>query len=286
MKLTALEKQVIQAFKDDCYVGDVGWENPGAMTWADELSHTMKSDYGMSGKTFSGVMSSLYKKELVYGNNESFGLTKKGIEAAKKLNNKGENNMARKNQSKGNVEQEDSMQTQEQTKKPAPKEKAPKVVKAPDHNDLVVAHKNLFGSKAPTDTETILLHFSNALINVDDVMDDLIEDGYEIAELPDNRGELFSMWMEESKKWTRRNSKKVKAKKAKEHKPNRADYMVQILNQSKKKPMTKKAMVDTMVQSYGGSEKEAKFQVDVFCRLVESLGLFEHKEDKLKFKGV
>jgi len=85
MHLTEKEKQVLKAFKDDCYVGDVGWENEGAMTWTDEFSLDMQSDYGMAPSTFSGVMSSLYKKGLLYGNNESFGLTKKGVEAARSV---------------------------------------------------------------------------------------------------------------------------------------------------------------------------------------------------------
>ena len=75
-KLTINEIAVLDAFTKDCYVRDHGWEDPLAGAWVDGFHE----ECNMSGKTFSGVMSSLIKKDILWtlGPGESFGLTDKG----------------------------------------------------------------------------------------------------------------------------------------------------------------------------------------------------------------
>ncbi|MFW6026152.1 MAG: hypothetical protein ACOCRX_07400 [Candidatus Woesearchaeota archaeon] len=80
-KLTKLERKVIITYMNDDYVSDYGWDNEHAGAWIDVLSENC----GLKGRLFSGVMSSLYKKELIIGNDECFSLTKKGIEVARTL---------------------------------------------------------------------------------------------------------------------------------------------------------------------------------------------------------
>jgi len=67
----------------------------------------------------------------------------------------------------------------------------------------------------------------------------------------------------------------------KESKPTRAKVMANILFLSTKTPMNKKKMSDEMIKMYGGSENEAKFQVDHSTRLLKELGLLEEKDGKL-----
>jgi len=67
----------------------------------------------------------------------------------------------------------------------------------------------------------------------------------------------------------------------KEGKPTRAKVMANILFLSTKTPMNKKKMSDEMIKMYGGSENEAKFQVDHSTRLLKELGLLEEKDGKL-----
>ena len=67
----------------------------------------------------------------------------------------------------------------------------------------------------------------------------------------------------------------------KEGKPTRAKVMADILFLSTKTPMNKKKMSDEMIKMYGGSENEAKFQVDHSTRLLKELGLLEEKDGKL-----
>ena len=80
------------------------------------------------------------------------------------------------------------------------------------------------------------------------------------------------------------NDKKEEVKKEevkKEGKPTRARVMANILFLSTKTPMNKKKMSDEMIKMYGGSENEAKFQVDHSTRLLKELGLLEEKDGKL-----
>ena len=80
------------------------------------------------------------------------------------------------------------------------------------------------------------------------------------------------------------NDKKEGVKKEgvkKESKPTRAKVMANILFLSTKTPMNKKKMSDEMIKMYGGSENEAKFQVDHSTRLLKELGLLEEKDGKL-----
>ena len=80
------------------------------------------------------------------------------------------------------------------------------------------------------------------------------------------------------------NDKKEGVKKEgvkKEGKPTRAKVMANILFLSTKTPMNKKKMSDEMIKMYGGSENEAKFQVDHSTRLLKELGLLEEKDGKL-----
>ena len=80
------------------------------------------------------------------------------------------------------------------------------------------------------------------------------------------------------------NDKKEGVKKEgvkKEGKPTRAKVMANILFLSTKTPMNKKKMTNEMIKMYGGSENEAKFQVDHSIRLLKELGLLEEKDGKL-----
>lgn len=81
MKLTEREKRVIRAYKKDDFVMDDGWESLEAGAWVKGFHE----DCNMNGKEFSGVMSGLSKKGLIYTNSESFSLTEKGIEIARTL---------------------------------------------------------------------------------------------------------------------------------------------------------------------------------------------------------
>jgi len=82
MKLTENEKKVIEAYKKDDIVSDEGWDDPQSCTWITDF----KDDCGIESKTFSGVISSLAQKGVIWTNGESFGLTQEGIEAAKTIN--------------------------------------------------------------------------------------------------------------------------------------------------------------------------------------------------------
>lgn len=82
-KLTINEIAVLDAFTKDCYVRDHGWEDDMAAGWIDGFHE----DCNMNGKTFSGVMSSLVKKDILWTNGpgEAFGLTDKGREVVTTL---------------------------------------------------------------------------------------------------------------------------------------------------------------------------------------------------------
>ena len=77
--LTDLEIKVIKAYKKDDFVNDYGYEHPEAGAWVVGFH----KDCGMSGKVFSGVMSSLSKKGVILCNGESFQLSEEGIEIAR-----------------------------------------------------------------------------------------------------------------------------------------------------------------------------------------------------------
>jgi hypothetical protein len=81
VELTEKEIIVLKKFKDDDFVSDVGWENPKASTWVEDFHKDCK----MSGKEFSGVMSSLVKKDIIWSTGESFGLKDAGREFLKTL---------------------------------------------------------------------------------------------------------------------------------------------------------------------------------------------------------
>ena len=87
MKLTEREIKVIKVYKEDDFVSDFekvkgdGWKSEKACTW---LRH-MAEDCGFSGKEFSGVMSSMVQKGLIFTDGICFGLTIKGIKEAEKL---------------------------------------------------------------------------------------------------------------------------------------------------------------------------------------------------------
>ena len=80
MKLTELEKKVVDAYKKDDIVSDGGWEN-GSPAWVEGFMFYE----GMDGKTFAGVMSSLKKKRIIWTNGEAFGLTAMGIQVARDI---------------------------------------------------------------------------------------------------------------------------------------------------------------------------------------------------------
>ncbi len=81
MKLTEREIKVIKVYKKDDFVNDCGFEDPDAATWVKNFH----KDCGMNGKEFSGVMSSLCKKGFADTNGESWWLTEKGIDEARKI---------------------------------------------------------------------------------------------------------------------------------------------------------------------------------------------------------
>lgn len=77
-----------------------------------------------------------------------------------------------------------------------------------------------------------------------------------------------------------------KEKTAKAPKKTRGDIMADILRDTKKTPMTKKQMIDEMQQRYSGSANEAAFNVYLFTRLLESLGLTKQdNEGKVTYIG-
>ena len=79
VSLTESEEKVLKAYMKDDFVSDHGWDSPDAGAWSQDFH----KDVGMNGTSFSGVMSSLCKKDIFWSNGESFGLTTKGIEVAK-----------------------------------------------------------------------------------------------------------------------------------------------------------------------------------------------------------
>jgi hypothetical protein len=81
VQITEKEIVVLKTFKDDDFVSDVGWENPKAFTWVVDFHKDCK----MSGKEFSGVMSSLIKKGIILSTGESFGLSDAGREVLRTL---------------------------------------------------------------------------------------------------------------------------------------------------------------------------------------------------------
>ncbi len=80
-ELTRNEAMVIEAYKQDDFVSDNGFDNEWASTWVDGFHKIV----GMGGMTFAGVMSSLSQKGVIDTNGESFSLTPKGIEIARNL---------------------------------------------------------------------------------------------------------------------------------------------------------------------------------------------------------
>jgi hypothetical protein len=76
MKLTEMEKKTITLYIEDNFKDEIG--DP---VWVDGYAQ----DLGITGKQFSGIMSSLSQKGFAYTNGESWGLTNEGIEAAKTL---------------------------------------------------------------------------------------------------------------------------------------------------------------------------------------------------------
>lgn len=82
INITELERKVIDTYKDDDFVSDYGWDDPETGTWINQFHE----ECGMDEKTFSGVMSSLQQKGIIWTNGASFGLTKSGIEIVRVLN--------------------------------------------------------------------------------------------------------------------------------------------------------------------------------------------------------
>lgn len=81
MNITANEKAIIAAYKQDCFVADHGWDSTDAAAWVKGFH----SDAGLNGLVFSGAMSSLAKKGLILCDGEAFSLTAAGIEVAKSV---------------------------------------------------------------------------------------------------------------------------------------------------------------------------------------------------------
>lgn len=79
--ITPREKQVIIAYKNDDHVSDNGWDYFGSQAWIDILS----DNSNIKGKAFSGIISSLVKKGLMFTDGEAIGLTKLGIKIAKEI---------------------------------------------------------------------------------------------------------------------------------------------------------------------------------------------------------
>ena len=77
--LTANEKTVIKAYKQDDYVGDNGYQSDFAAAWVDILGTNCGS---LKGKAFSGTMSSLIKKDIMTSDGESCSLTVAGKKLA------------------------------------------------------------------------------------------------------------------------------------------------------------------------------------------------------------
>jgi hypothetical protein len=80
--LTENERKIIQAYKNDPYVGDHGWESDEAGCWCDDID---AGSHGLTGKTISGTLSSLKKKGLIGTNSEYFWLTKLGKDVAREV---------------------------------------------------------------------------------------------------------------------------------------------------------------------------------------------------------
>ena len=74
ISLTELEQAVLTAFVNDDCVRDYGWQDKSAAAWVKDFHKTIPMD----GKTFSGVMSSLTFKGVIWTNGDSFGLTDLG----------------------------------------------------------------------------------------------------------------------------------------------------------------------------------------------------------------
>lgn len=83
--VTELEKKVLIAFSRNDHVRDYGWQDPEAAAWVDVLSDDLETDFGMSGKVFSGVMSSLVKKGLIDTNGDSCSMTDNGRKVLKDI---------------------------------------------------------------------------------------------------------------------------------------------------------------------------------------------------------
>lgn len=81
ISLTEKEATVIRAYKEDDFVNDKGFESPESCTWVKDSHRACK----MSGKEFSGVISSLVKKGIVKTDGETWSLTSEGIEVAREL---------------------------------------------------------------------------------------------------------------------------------------------------------------------------------------------------------
>ena len=67
----------------------------------------------------------------------------------------------------------------------------------------------------------------------------------------------------------------------------RASVMADILAGTRTNPLTKGGMVEKMIDEYKGSEAEAKFQVNVYVRLLMALGLLEvvDEDGRMKYIG-
>ena len=81
MNITENEKDVLEAFVEDDFISDFGWESPEAVCWVEALPH------GLKPSTFSGVMGSLAKKGLIETDGEAMSLTDAGrVELGKIVN--------------------------------------------------------------------------------------------------------------------------------------------------------------------------------------------------------
>ena len=74
-RITYLENEVLQAYKKDDFVNDRGWDN----LEAGACIKGFHKNCGMTGKEFSGVMSSLVKKGWCWTDGKWFGLTPEAI---------------------------------------------------------------------------------------------------------------------------------------------------------------------------------------------------------------
>ena len=78
MRITELEKRVLEAFKKNDCVRDYGWTDPMAAAWSKDFHR----ECNMDGKTFSAVMAGLSMKGIIWTNGSSFGLTDLGRQVA------------------------------------------------------------------------------------------------------------------------------------------------------------------------------------------------------------